>query len=363
MRKRYVGCLAGAALLAVLGWAARPFLPGRVSRRGGAGIRAIPGTIRTAKTARKDFRKEIPWFGVVESKVRIEIRALVAARVLSVEAADGALVKKGALLFTLGGPAVENVLSPLEKEIASLEDRAGLQGEKVRLLEQAFEKRLTNRENLLAARNDLASLGQDLAAAKSRKALLLSSLSLRAPAEGVFTGRAVSPGQDVAAGEKLASLVGRKDLRVRATLFPPPGARLAGKKAALDLPGGDSIPLRVTRVLPLAAVGGAAVVFLEGPGLEKRVRPGEEVRGALLLFAHRKARAVPAGALVRDAKERTYVYVRGAKGFERRAVRAGLESGGWVEVLSGLEGGEEVVTRGAYELFYRDFDKIYQAED
>ncbi|MBA3538408.1 MAG: efflux RND transporter periplasmic adaptor subunit, partial [Deltaproteobacteria bacterium] len=36
--------------------------------------------------------------------------------------------------------------------------------------------------------------------------------------------------------------------------------------------------------------------------------------------------------------------------FERRAVRLGIRTTGWVEVLEGVAAGDRVVTRGAYEI-------------
>lgn len=61
----------------------------------------------------------------------------------------------------------------------------------------------------------------------------------------------------------------------------------------------------------------------------------------------RHSLAVPAAAL-QDVSERRVVFVRrSATEFERREVDTGLESDGWVEILSGLAPGEAVIARGS----------------
>jgi membrane fusion protein, heavy metal efflux system len=60
--------------------------------------------------------------------------------------------------------------------------------------------------------------------------------------------------------------------------------------------------------------------------------------------------AIPQTAIVDDAGRKVaYVQLEG-EAFERRLVTLGMQSGGWVEVTSGLARGERVVTRGAYEI-------------
>ncbi|MCB1033678.1 MAG: efflux RND transporter periplasmic adaptor subunit [Acidobacteria bacterium] len=59
---------------------------------------------------------------------------------------------------------------------------------------------------------------------------------------------------------------------------------------------------------------------------------------------------VPVEAVVRDGDEAFVFLAMGEHRFERRQLRLGRRSAGRVEVLSGLEGGEEVVVEGAFVL-------------
>jgi multidrug efflux pump subunit AcrA (membrane-fusion protein) len=76
-----------------------------------------------------------------------------------------------------------------------------------------------------------------------------------------------------------------------------------------------------------------------------------------------KALAVPESAIVYDAEEHPYLFVLKDAGYEPHNVRLGLIQDGWVEVVSGLEQNQSVVTQGAYELFYRQFNEQFKVQD
>ncbi len=73
--------------------------------------------------------------------------------------------------------------------------------------------------------------------------------------------------------------------------------------------------------------------------------------------------AVPASAIIRDQQGHAFVFIKGPKGYIKRPVRIGPASGGYVGVLSGIQPAGRVVIHGGYELFYRQFNKIYKAAD
>ncbi len=96
-------------------------------------------------------------------------------------------------------------------------------------------------------------------------------------------------------------------------------------------------------------------VDLENP--DGRLRPGMFARVELsdpVAEDAPPALVVPRAA-VQGLREETVVFValegdEGTRRFERRPVRLGHQSAGWVEVLAGLEPGDEVVTEGAFLL-------------
>lgn len=78
-------------------------------------------------------------------------------------------------------------------------------------------------------------------------------------------------------------------------------------------------------------------------------RPGTFVTGRLLAEELEVALALPVSCL-RAIGDETVVFVRHAEGFEARQVRIGRSTETEVEVLSGLEEGQEVVKEGSFVL-------------
>ncbi len=58
--------------------------------------------------------------------------------------------------------------------------------------------------------------------------------------------------------------------------------------------------------------------------------------------------AIPIEALIRTGREERVIIARGEGRFESRPVRAGIESGEWVEILEGMEPGENIVVSGQF---------------
>jgi Cu(I)/Ag(I) efflux system membrane fusion protein len=57
---------------------------------------------------------------------------------------------------------------------------------------------------------------------------------------------------------------------------------------------------------------------------------------------------IPIEALIRTGREERVIIARGEGRFESRPVRAGIESGEWVEILEGVEPGDNIVVSGQF---------------
>jgi len=330
----------------------------------GTGNLPHPDIIRIAAPERRAFAETCRWFGKVESRNKTRIIALETGRIVSITASDGASVAKGDLLFTIGGPLVESRLKALRTQLAALEERIEFAKQMVRVKRKAVSRQFARREELLSAEDVLARLKAEMESVRQAIERFQEATHIRATVGGVFTHRKVSVGQEVQKGDDLAEIISRDHVYIAATVFPKGGgAELEKKRAVINLPGGNSIQGTITTVLPQRTAEGATVVWIEGIDLDSALSPGQTVAGTIILSAHEKALAVPQAAVVRDEKERAYVFLKNSSGYRRQPVKTGIVAGGWIEITSGLKAGDKVVVRGAYELFYRDFNKIYKVAD
>ncbi|MEX2500345.1 MAG: HlyD family efflux transporter periplasmic adaptor subunit [Wenzhouxiangellaceae bacterium] len=218
-----------------------------------------------------------------------------------------------------------------------------------------------------------------------------TGIALKAPLAGQIIDVAIAPGAFVRAGEPLMWLAdpARRWLEVR---VPEHRASLLGQATGawfvtgnetvvLDAAGGARVVQVARRVEPVSrtvavtieypieyaiateyptATGAGNEADSSIPGSIDGPSPGT-IGGApglvgLGLAAHvyvgppRERLAAPKSAVIDDGG-RTVVYVQtGGETFQRRPVETGIRDGDRVEIVSGLEVGERVVTVGAYHV-------------
>lgn len=185
-----------------------------------------------------------------------------------------------------------------------------------------------------------------------------SGIPVLAPIGGVLAEVNAAPGRYVAEGESLFHIVNLDRLWLEARiaeadigqLQQPDGAwftvegfdrtfntfELSGRLVAL---GGTIDPL--SRTAPL-------IFAFDNP--DQRLRSGMYANVRVFTGEARQVLAVPASAVFDDGGQEVVYVMLGGESFQRRSVRLGIRDTDWVEVLSGVQPGERVVSKGAYLL-------------
>ncbi len=178
----------------------------------------------------------------------------------------------------------------------------------------------------------------------------LAYTRVRAPYAGIVSARHVAVGETVSPGQPLLSgfAVGR--MRVVAYL---PQSRLGALQPeqpfAVQLPDGAWLALSDYQLFPYAEPGSHSI-RLRLPLPEQHPsawRPGQWVKLAVPLGERRVLR-VPPAAVLRQS-ELSAVYVARGERFQLRQVRLGAQDNQGVEILAGLEAGEQIAA-DAHEL-------------
>jgi len=319
--------------------------------------------VTTARPVRRTFSLRIPWIGTVESAASVELTALAAGRIDAIEVEDQERVEAGRTVVRLGGLRIEGERARLAAEVESLRTRLDLARQKVGRLEESLRSQLVTRDQVASAKNARVDLETGLREARLQQETFAKKILIRAPVAGTFTKRRVSVGQEVDAGQVVGDIIDTAHLRIAASLFPPQSAELQGKEATIRLDEDRTLTGRVGSVLPEADPAGATVIWIKGPGIDAQLRSGATVSGNVTVALRPDALAVPESAVVYDEKEHPLLFFAKNGTYEPERVELGLTQDGWVEVLSGLEPDQLVVTRGAYELFYRTFNEQFKVAD
>ena len=176
-------------------------------------------------------------------------------------------------------------------------------------------------------------------------------MTLRAPTAGTVQGLTAKPGDQLAAGASVATIVGRGDVRARFGVDPAVAPRIhAGQTVQVQLLDGSTpVTAVVVGVDPTVdATTRLASVFARIPGGASR-SPGEPLRATVQVGATASGITVPYAALLDDGG-RSYVFVV-KDGVARSVdVSPGSSSGDRIQILRGLNPGDQVVVEGGTAL-------------
>jgi len=221
-------------------------------------------------------------------------------------------------------------------------------------------------QNLALARTELEAAGRMKAAldellarrgtADGTRAGTPLYFALTAPIAGSLVEVLGVPGSSVESGAPVFRILDSARIWVEGRVSEFDLARLGGASRAVaefaglparrfELGGRDAQPYVGQEVDPLSRT---LLVRYELDNPDGAVRPGM-LAELHLATGEQPARVVlPSEAIVLDQGLPTaYVMLEGEL-FQRRDLELGLKDGAWVEVLSGIEPGERVATRGAY---------------
>ncbi len=204
--------------------------------------------------------------------------------------------------------------------------------------------------NRVAAQQDRSRAGLDRAALIAQK----TNLRLVAPRAGLVVKRAVEPGTTVVAGQTVVEIVDPAQLWINARFDQTRSGGIApglGAKIALRSKPDVLLEGSVIRVEPLAdAITEEILVKIGLPATEKLPPIGELAEVTVVLPAEKKTTAIPNSAIQNEnGKTGVWAIRDGDLSFVPVSLGAvGLD--GWVQILSGLKKGDEIVTHSAATL-------------
>lgn len=199
----------------------------------------------------------------------------------------------------------------------------------------------------------VARLRQSLSALGASQTGQGGTVNLTSPISGTVVDRHVSVGQAVSRGTELMTVMNLSSVVIEAQLPESYSTHVnAGQRFVARLPGLPDRPFEgrvesvgsavdpAKRTVPVRArLLNAGAILKHEMAVEVRISTGTPKEGLL----------VSASALVEDEGIKV-VYVKEGNRYERRPVTVGTISYQQVEILTGIQAGEEVVTAGAYQL-------------
>ena len=344
--------------------------------------------------------------GYVTARRRATVSSKVTGKVMDVFIEEGQAVRQGQVLARLDDSQARAALAFSEAQVAAARKSAAQDQARLKEAELNLERRqrlmkeqVVGKAEVDAAQADVDALKASIAYAQEQIAVAetqvrmrrteLDDMVVRAPFSGIAISKDAQPGEmvsPVSAGggftrTGIGTIVDMSSLEIEVDVNESyinrvrPGQKV---EAMLDAYPDWRIPSRVITTVPTAdrqkatvrvriafdpsTGSGSPPANSRGEKLDPRILPDMGVKVSFLrdeetprAAAAAPTVSVPKAALKTDGGS-AIVFVLKDDRVERRAVRAGLETGDEVEVLSGLTPGERVVVDAPPQL--KDGDRV-----
>lgn len=244
----------------------------------------------------------------------------------------------------------QQVLARLDGDRLRLE----LNESKARLdkLRRDFERNKELQEKGLISEGDFERLQYDLEALQASynlATLELDYTQIRAPIDGVVSERYIKIGNTIKTGDPLFRVTSLNPL-VAYLHVPEREFRqlAAGQDVLIDIDAlaSDAVRAKVTRVSPIVdPETGTFKLTIEMDNGDRAIKPGMFGRMSIIYDKHENVLQVPRSAIT-ERSGTSYVFVVEDDIATRRDIETGFSDEGMVEVMTGLNDGDQVITVG-----------------
>jgi membrane fusion protein (multidrug efflux system) len=273
---------------------------------------------------------------VAENEVKV--LSEVEGRVLTLRVEEGDWVKNGQVLATLVRD--DEQIAFKKAQLQETNARAAFDRAK-----ELVDRELISREDFDKLTIDYEIAGQELAEAE----WALKKTTIVAPFSGRVTARMTQLGQHVRPGDELFQVTDFDPLIAR--IYLPERDVLGleeGRTVQIRLDAADQVFFagRIRQISPVVDTStGTVKVTVEATEPPKQVRPGSFVSVNIVRESHPEALLLPREAVLREL-QKAHVFVAEDDVAEKRSVTLGLEEGDLIEVISGVEAGDQVIVAG-----------------
>ena len=296
-------------------------------------------TVATVTTTR--FVEKIDAVGTAVANEQVTLAAPVTERIVRLNFDDGAFIQKGQIVAVLAAG----------QENAQLAEAGAREREAEQQLNRLNQLKARGFATNSAVDTQVALAGQAKAQAASARASIGDRV-IRAPFSGWVSLRNISAGAVVTAGTEIAQISDiskiKLDFAVPETMLSriAPGQVIFATAAAWPDQPFHGVIATINPVLDPQTRSATIRAIL--PNGDRRLRPGMLLTVSIEAQSRTSA-AVPELAIVGEG-DASFVYIVEGDTAKRVKVTTGIRQGGLVEILSGLQPGQRIVTEGVVKL-------------
>lgn len=317
-------------------------VPGLLFAQGGPPGRG-PTTVESMIVRPQNLQSSVAAVGTLLAEASAVLRAEAAGPIVALHFEDGQRVSKGDRLFSIEATVLEaeaNEARAIVEQSEAAYKRAN----------ELVKSRLISATDFDTARANFNVGDARLRSAEAR----LAKTVVRAPFDGTVGLRKINVGDYATTGQELVDVVRLDPLRVD---FSIPETLLASVKpgqpvtVSVGAYPGETFTGKVSAVAPQIDVAGHNVVVRATlPNPELKLRPGLFARVEVTMDVKPDALLVSEEAIWPIGQDKTVFVIEDGKAVQK-LVQIGLRQDGAVEIVSGLNAGDEVITVGQMKIF------------
>lgn len=283
----------------------------------------------------------IPAMGTMLANEEVELVAEIVGKVRRIYFQEGSHVKKGQLLLKVDD-------ADLQAQLVRAEFQRKLLSEKLERQRILLKRESISREAFDQLQTDYNVLEADIELLNVK----ISRTEIRAPFDGVMGFRYVSEGSYVQPNSKIATIVDNSVLKFEFSVSEKYAARnLKGKKVNFRITGSDkNYTAEIYAIDPLIDVKTRMILLrARFNNSQGELMPGMFAKGNLVLDGKNEYIAIPTEAIVPEMEGKRVWLVENGKA---KSVKVETESrdAKYVEVISGVQSGDTVLTGGLMQL-------------
>lgn len=341
-----------------------------------------PVAVEVTKVSATDFNEGIDVVGSLAAKFGADVKSEYAGIVTDIYVNEWVRVKRGTPLAKIDTREMEIIIQKaraavemakanlLQTEVAGRRadreyDRLLKLKEVGLVTQQNLDDGQTEKEataaRVEAAKAQLKATEEDLQHTQTR----LSKTIIRSPIDGVVSFRGVNVGDlvgEMGSPRVMFKIIDTRTLELTVTV---PSAEMEAVRVgqpltfSTDALSGKTFSGRVMFINPIVNDADRSVkVIAEVENSSEQLKAGVYIKGRILTGKRSGVLRIPRIALLTwdVAEKKGDVFVAEGETAKRKTVRTGSVMGDFVEVTSGLSQGEQIITRGGFNL--KDGDRV-----
>lgn len=341
--------------------------------------------VETVVVEGRNFNRVRSYVGNLTAYRQVKVIPLATERILKFPWENGDFIKKGEVIAEIRNEVNRKSLDALNAQARSVDAQLKAAERELKRVDSLVQSNIVSRQQFDKAQDGVTTLlasKQQISASQEQQKLGLDYARVVAPIDGVVSQKMSEAGDIASSAMPLCVLLDLSQIKVTLNINEEDVAFLkVGQEIGLhfDAYPGQLKVAKLTRIMPFinltTRTNTVEAMFeneMNDETQQYRYKPGMYARATLLLESSADVVVAPPRAMLLDqelieqqkpGQTLRKAFVLQADGtVDQRTVEVGEQSGGVVQVLSGLSKGEKLVIRGHHGLkngdLVRDVTKV-----